>query len=130
MKQIVLALTCHITGWMGLWDMHLTNALDVWAVAEQTQALANQDEGIFFPFSPSKSQPDVLRSISLPAVTCWLLDHHLSPLIAKAVILPFALTEDSSPLNNLHTKKTTHIWLCYACFRNSRLALLICFGCH
>ena len=55
MREIVLALIGHVTGWMELWDMHLTNALDGWAVTEQTQALASQDEGIFFPFLPSKA---------------------------------------------------------------------------
>lgn len=57
--------------------MHVTNALVGWAATEQTQALANQDEGIFFLLLACKSfvKLMVLGSVSLPAVTSWPFDH-------------------------------------------------------
>lgn len=118
------------------WSLDSTNALNGWAAPCQS------GQRHFFPPSPLQSlagwswslccrseRMDCLGIHKSPGVTFWLFDHHLSfprqvsshPHSQKRAIASITTHEPS----RLHLAP-----LCTACFRKSRFALLICFGCH
>lgn len=129
-----LDLTCHRM------DGTLGPMLCIWLVTEFDQCSGWMGSPLpvrtktFSSFSPPKLKESwvVLGSISLPGVTSCQFDPHPSPLIAKAVIFPTALIEESSHINNSHTNKITYIWLRHAhsMFQEEQICSSNCFGCN